>query len=257
MRKIFVVLALTAVSAGVMAAPAAANHSWGNYHWARTANPFTLQVGNNVGSAWTTYLNTATSDWNSATVMDLQSVVPGGTTGRKCRATLGRIEVCSAAYGKNGWLGLATISISGDHITQGTAKMNDTYFTLATYNNPNERLHVMCQEIGHDFGLGHTSEDGSSQNTCMDYFSNTGANATSTLSTRPDAHDYAQLESIYAQSDSNTTIATSTAKGPSMADREGTRPYKSERRDSRHFSILTERFSDGSIRITRYTWATR
>ncbi|MBA3299378.1 MAG: hypothetical protein H0U24_04775, partial [Thermoleophilaceae bacterium] len=92
MRKIFVVLALTAVSAGVMAAPAAASHSWGTYHWARTANPFTLKVGNNVGSAWTDQLRTATSDWNSASVMDLETVA-GGTTGRKCRATLGRIEV--------------------------------------------------------------------------------------------------------------------------------------------------------------------
>lgn len=27
-----------------------ASHSWGNYHWARTANPFTLKVGNNVTS---------------------------------------------------------------------------------------------------------------------------------------------------------------------------------------------------------------
>ncbi len=43
----------------------------------------------------------------------------------------------------------------------------------------------MCREIGHTFGLGHTSEDGSSQNTCMDYFSNTGTAATSTASTHP------------------------------------------------------------------------
>ncbi|MGI9081906.1 MAG: hypothetical protein ACR2FZ_06460, partial [Thermoleophilaceae bacterium] len=109
MRKIFVVLALTAVSAGVMAAPAAASHSWGNYHWARTASPFGLQVGDNVSDTvsglWDAHLDTAITDWNaSPSVMGLTEV-PGGTTGRRCRATLGRIEVCSAAYGKNGWLG--------------------------------------------------------------------------------------------------------------------------------------------------------
>jgi hypothetical protein len=34
-----------------------ADHSWGGYHWARTSNPFTLKVGDNVSSAWDTYLN--------------------------------------------------------------------------------------------------------------------------------------------------------------------------------------------------------
>ena len=29
--------------------PATANHSWEDYHWARTSNPFTLDVGDNVG----------------------------------------------------------------------------------------------------------------------------------------------------------------------------------------------------------------
>jgi hypothetical protein len=68
----------------------------------------------------------------------------------------------------------------------------------------------MCQEIGHTFGLGHTSENGTSQNTCMDYFSNTGANATSTVSTRPNSHDYALLESIYAHLDGSTTVGART-----------------------------------------------
>ena len=41
----------------------------------------------------------------------------------------------------------------------------------------------------------------------MDYFSNTGANATSTLSTKPNAHDFDQLASIYAHLDTSTTVA--------------------------------------------------
>jgi hypothetical protein len=64
--------------------------------------------------------------------------------------------------------------IDGTHITQGTAKMNDTDFNTAKYNNPNEREHVMCQAVADTFGLDYQSTDGSSLNTCMDYSSNTG-----------------------------------------------------------------------------------
>lgn len=65
----------------------------------------------------------------------------------------------------------------------------------------------MCQEVAHTFGLGHQSEDGSSQNSCMDYFSNTGVNAGSTESTKPNKHDFDQLGLIYGHLDSTTTLA--------------------------------------------------
>jgi hypothetical protein len=195
----------------LMAFPAvsSANHSWGNYHWARRSNPFTLRVGDNVTTAWDGHLNTTNTDWSKSTVMDL--VKEAGTSSKRCSMVSGTIQVCNGTYGQNGWLGLASINVSGGHITQGTAKMNDTYFNSSYYNNPNEKLHVMCQEVGHTFGLGHTSEDGSSQNTCMDYFSNTGTNATSTVSTHPNQHDYDMLASIYSHTDSTTTIAASSA----------------------------------------------
>ena len=190
------VIALTVALVAVGSAPASANHSWGSYHWGRTANPFTLQLGDNVDSKWDSHLSVASTDWTVSTVLDT-TIVVGSTTGRKCRASTGTVQVCNASYGANGWLGLAQIWISGVHIVQGVAKMNDTYFNLATYNNPNEKQHVMCQEVGHTFGLAHQDESGASLNTCMDYFSNTGANATSTLSTHPNQHDYDQLEAIY------------------------------------------------------------
>ena len=68
--------------------------------------------------------------------------------------------------------------------------MNDSY---ANYYNSdaNEAPHVMCQEVGHDFGLGHTSENGTSQNTCMDYYRNT-SNSDWT-STGPNQHDFDML----------------------------------------------------------------
>ncbi len=112
---------------GVATRPAEASHSWGSYHWARTGNPFMLKLGDNVHSPWDDYLTEASNDWTAATVLDT-TIVTGVTTPKRCRPTSGRVEVCAERYGFNGWLGLAQIWASGDHITQGTAKMNDSYF---------------------------------------------------------------------------------------------------------------------------------
>jgi hypothetical protein len=186
-----------AAAFGVFASSAMATHTWSTYHWGRTsAYPqIPLKVGDNVSSAWTSYLDTAIGDWNASSVLSLTKV-PGQAKG-KCRPTAGRIEVCSGTYGNNGWLGLATIWLSGGHIAQAATKVNDTYFNTSTYDNPNERKHVMCQEVGHDFGLDHQSTSGADLNTCMDYFSNTGANANNTDSTHPNAGDYDELQWKY------------------------------------------------------------
>ena len=69
-----VVLGALVLLAGLSAAPAAANHAWANYHWARTANPFTLKVGDNVSSTWDSHLHTAIADWHQSSVLDLQEV---------------------------------------------------------------------------------------------------------------------------------------------------------------------------------------
>ena len=131
----------------------------------------------------------------------------------------GTTQVCNSTYVNNGWLGLASINITGGvHITQGSAKMN---FNTSTYNNDNEKRHVMCQEIAHTFGPDHQSTDGSSQNSCMDYFSNTGVNAVSTASTRPNKHDFDELNIIYAHLDSTTTVSTPSLTKPSAAAEEG------------------------------------
>jgi hypothetical protein len=200
-----------------------ANHSWGSYHWATTTKPFTLQLGNNMTSGWQTYLTTASSDWSS-TAFDgqtdsfgnvvsnpLRTAIVAGAHLNRCGAVRGRIEVCDGSYGQNGWLGLAQIWLSNGHIVQGATKMNDTYFNMSRYNNPNEKLHVVCQEIGHTFGLDHQSTSGASLNTCMDYFSNTGTNAISTLSTHPNVHDYGQLTRIYNHDDGYTSYSAAIA----------------------------------------------
>lgn len=116
------------------------------------------------------------------------------------------MRVCNAAYGQNGWLGLATINIDANqHITQGTAKVNDSYGWYFA-QNPGEDKHVLCQEIGHVYGLDHTTEDGSSQGTCMDY-------STSPNSQWPNAHDFEQLDSIYGHLDAYNSYDTGSSGG--------------------------------------------
>lgn len=190
-----------------VALTATASHSWNNYHWARTAQNFPLQVVDSTTPDWDSELAQTLTDWSKSTALDLAvtSSDDGARTRKRCPAVSGQIRVCNAEYGNNGWLGLASINIdSSGHITQGTAKMNDSYSSY--FSVQDERDHVMCQEVGHLFGLGHTSEDGSSQNTCMDY-------SQSPNSTRPNAHDYSQLESIYAHLDSYDTYATGSSGG--------------------------------------------
>jgi hypothetical protein len=156
-----------------------------------------------VSSAWDTYLDQAISDWNPSSVLNLTKVA--GQAKGNCRPTSGRIEVCNKAYGSNGWLGIAQIWASGSHITQGVAKMNDTYFNTAQYNTPAWRRLVMCQEIAHDFGLDHQDENFNNPNlgSCMDYTSDPDGPPSNE---HPNAHDFQQLEIIYAHLDSTTTV---------------------------------------------------
>ncbi|MEW5940777.1 MAG: hypothetical protein AB1750_13995 [Chloroflexota bacterium] len=187
-------LALTTINAG-------ASHAWGNYHWARTSNPFTIKVVDSMTSDWDDNLNVAIADWDQSSVMNVVKEAGDSSlkTRKRCAAISGKVRACNAPYGNNGWLGLAQIWASGSHITQGTAKMNDSYLASSSYTETN-RQHVICQEIGHDWGLTHQDESGADLNTCMDY-SNALDNP------HPNAHDYAQLETIYSHLDSTTTIA--------------------------------------------------
>jgi len=244
MRKVVLVLATTALTLGALASIAAASHSWNGYHWARQSNPFTVRLGDNVGASWDTYLRTASRDWSASTGGSplRTTVVAGSTTGKKCSATVGRVEVCNAAYGNRGWLGIASISVNGSHITQGTAKMNDTYYSTAKYNTPFWRGAVMCQEVGHTFGLDHQDESGADLHTCMDYATNPDAD-----NTHPNRHDYDELALIYAHLDGSTTVG--------LSAQPGAKPYRTDRKDNRRTSKIVEHFADGSKRITFIYWA--
>jgi len=206
-----VLLALVAFSSD-----AQANHSWGNYHWARTNNNlFNLPLGDNVTLAWDSYLGTTATDWSTSSVLDT-TIIAGQRNPTTCTPTSGRVEVCNAAYGTNGWLGVAQIWVSRRHIVQGTTKVNDTYFKTAKYNTPAWRNLVMCQEVGHTFGLDHQDEIFNNTNlgTCMDYTNDPSglAGTNGTLSNEhPNAHDYDQLATIYTHLDTKTTVGSTSA----------------------------------------------
>ena len=194
-----------------------ADHSWGGYHWARTSNPFTLKLGDNLSSGWKSFLGTTSSDWSASSVLDT-TIVTGGTNPKNCRATSGRVEVCNSKYGSNGWLGLAQIWISGSHITQGVTKLNDTYFNTAYYNKPAWKNLVMCQEVGHTLGLDHQDEifDNANLGTCMDYTDDpSGLLKNNQLNNEhPNTHDYDELAIIYSHFDTYTSIQSGTTKLP-------------------------------------------
>ncbi len=183
---------------------ASANHSWGKYHWARALNPFTLQLDDNLSSTWKPFLTTTSDDWTQSIV--LNTPASGETYSSDCPTELGRVEVCNAAYGSNGWLGIAQIWVSRrtSHIAQGRVMVNDTYFNLPAYNTDAWRNLVMCQEVGHTLGLNHQDTTFGNRNleTCMDYTSNPIGPPSNE---HPNPHDYAQLETIYGHVDSTTT----------------------------------------------------
>jgi hypothetical protein len=163
-----------------------------------------LVVAENLDSEWNSHFNAAVSDWNASTVLSLSTI--GGTKNPvTCPPTLGRIDVCNAAYGNTGWLGVAQIWIGpGSHITQATTLVNDTYFNSPQYDSDAWRRFVICQEIGHAFGLDHQDERFTNTNigTCMDYTDDPDGTIEGQLSNlRPNAHDYEQLVSIYSHLD--------------------------------------------------------
>lgn len=255
-NRIFVSIISGLAAVAVVAGTASASHSWGGYHWARKANPFTLKVGDNMTSTWDPYLDTAISDWSASTVLDLTKVA-GGTTGRKCWATTGRVEACNATYGSNGWLGIAQIWITtGNHITKGVMKMNDTYFNTSTYNKPAWRQMVVCQELAHDLGLDHQDENFNNANlgTCMDYTSNPSTNQ------HPNQHDFDQLVSIYTHLDSvNTVFQSVNGKTAGQNSEESDEPRnwgKSEKRDGHNRTSQFEREINKDEKVVTFViWA--
>lgn len=241
--RLVLVTATAMLAALLPAVPASANHAWNGYHWARTANPFTISLGDNVDASWRAYLATAASDWSADTAGNpLNAAVATGAarSSRACRPENGRVEVCNSRYGYTGWLGVATIWIgTGGHIVKGNAKMNDTYLRSMSSAAHGQ---VMCQEVGHTFGLDHQDETGADLNTCMDY-------GDALDNPHPNQHDYDQLAAIYRHLDDVTT----TNEG--MAGNPGARPSRVDRENHGNHTVITKHYPDGSKKVSFIHWA--
>lgn len=249
-------LAATAVFFGAIAAPAYANHSWNNYHWAKPLAEVSVPIERNLSSEWLRHFDNAVRDWNVSTVI---SAVPGSgsVNPRTCKPVAGRIEICNSSYGKTGWLGIAQIWLSNGHISQAVTKLNDTYFNTAAYNTPEWRALVTCQEIGHNFGLGHQDEDFANADvvdrngiqTCMDYTNLPAGNG------QPNGHDYDQLLAIYLHADSGAAVTPSgisqASGGDTPAEWGRATHFTKDGRPDQFEQIL----GPGNRKITHVFWA--
>ena len=221
MGKVFAIAGAAALAL-VVVGSALANHAWGSYHWSRASNPFTLQVGDNVSSGWDAYIiNTGIRvthiEFGGRAIVGYDAVCDG-QNGNDCN---GPDEGCRQRIGidlltdERSHRGPATAPMGttvgsasrrlGDKAatsrqprsTQATTKINDSYFGSAPYNTSAWKQMVMCQEVGHDFGLDHQDENFNNPNlgTCMDYTNDPSTNQ------HPNAHDYEELDIIYAHLD--------------------------------------------------------
>lgn len=165
-----------------------ANHPWicsGTiaYHWgSRTVgyvSPIEERAGGQpIGRNAQDYVNAfngAVAVWdNPNTVIDLVS----GTS----------LRLYWDTYGRNGWLGLATIYVNNCVISRATSKLNDSYLRNTDRYSQTNVNHVACQEVGHTFGLDHNRTE---TDTCMNDTILTAGN-------KINQHDKDQLATIYA-----------------------------------------------------------
>lgn len=200
-----VVMAVVVLSA----APGLASNTWNGYHWADSGGDphdgdITLTLVNDL-TLYTSEYPLVVSDWNgapgpltlssaNAEPEDRPDACDNVATEAAGDEIQNSIHVCNAEYGKNGWLGLARIWLAADgHIDAGVALMNDSYFqeSDSVYNNSIAWRHVLCQEVGHTFGLDHQGSP--KKQSCM----NDRWGLTNPDFQSPNPHDFDTLNEIY------------------------------------------------------------
>ena len=113
----------------------------------------------------------------------------------------------------------------------------------------------MCQEVGHTLGLDHQDEifDNPNLGTCMDYTNDPASNQ------HPNAHDYEQLEAMYAHLDGTTTLGSTVfpkGNGAEVNLDEASNWGKSLKKDSKGKDSLFGRdLGNGNKVFTFVIWA--
>jgi hypothetical protein len=175
-RFVFLAAAgLFALGLTVRSGPTAgAMHPWGCYKW---------------NSTELTYNNVATSPYKAyydqEAVQDADSWTPYTVINYTAGTGGNNVKAMSGLYGKNGWLGLSTIWVTGCTITKSETKINRSYMDYYPYNTAEKRKTVACHELGHSTALNHNTQSGS----CL----KSGV----TTPSRPNQHDADQLDIIY------------------------------------------------------------
>ena len=165
MKKLLA-LTIAVVAVLTLVATASANNTWNDYHWPsdnlaptvvdKTSSPFEVPA--------------AVAEWSV-----LSTLTPVMTSGK------GDVDVVVKRMNAN-WLGVAKISVdSAGHIQAGRVELNRLYLNSLT---PVQWDHVLCQELGHIWGLNHAPDE-----TCM--------NSSSLDYPKPNDHDAVQLNLIY------------------------------------------------------------
>ena len=164
-----------------------------------------------------------------------------------------------------------------NHIVQAVVKVNDFFFDVG---DDALRDYVMCQEVGHTFGLDHqdTTFNTANLGSCMDYTNDPDGTALDPGDPQPDnrypnKHEYDEMRKIYSHL--NPTNATTDDDDESSKDKgnNGKNPNKAGvadaitpdnssawgqaiRQDAQGSNILFERnLANGQVLITYVIWA--
>ena len=174
--SVFLVLAVAFGTAGT----AWANHRWYCWKYADAE----INFYNGCTGSYSSYANeealTDSNSWHNYTEVNLNPVGQQGTTDH--------LNCFNGSYGFNGWLGIAEIlTYSGCTVQQGRSRFNQSYLDNPAYGySTTNKKHVVCQEIGHLFGLSH--QKGMAQS-CM--------NDKILYVPNPNSHDQSMIASIY------------------------------------------------------------